>query len=339
MIKIIGISDLKSVLKQITLKHFLLELIQRLQRDFSRWDEFKKTPRHAIYYPGGVIELMPISDNDRYSFKYVTGHPGNTLNNKINVVALGLLSETSTGYPLCISEMTLLTALRTAATSAMAAAYLVKPNAQSMAIIGAGAQAEFQILAHYWHLNISRINYYDHDPQAMAKLADNLAGLGLHLHAARNVEDAIDNVEIITTATAAKIKNQVLIQEWIQPGQLINAIGGDCPGKTELDVRILQHSKVVVESFEQTRHEGEIQQLYDSVYAELWEIISGKKPGRKNPEDVFVFDSVGFALEDFTILNYVYELCLEYNLGQDQDLIPHLANPKDLYGLIKHHSL
>lgn len=335
MVRIIGIADIQTLFQHVSLKDFLLELIKRLQHDFMRWNEFKKTPRHAIYYPHGVIELMPVSDEHRYSFKYVTGHPRNVLQKKSNVVALGLLSEVSTGFPLCISEMTLLTALRTAATSAMACAYLINTNAQSMALIGAGAQAEFQVLTHYWHLKISHINYFDQDPVAMDKLAHNLTISGLNLFPAKNIQEAIDGVDIITTATASKTQNHVLIQEWIKPGQVINAIGGDCPGKTELDAHILQHSKIVVENLEQTRHEGEMQQMDKPIYAELWEIVSGRKPGRENPEDVFVFDSVGFALEDFTILNYVYELCLKYNLGQRLDLIPDLANPKDLYSLIK----
>ena len=97
----------------------------------------------------GVIELMPICDDEYYAFKYVNGHPYNPQSNKLTVVAVGMLSQVKDGYPLMISEMTLLTALRTAGTSALAARYLAKPNSKVMAMIGTGSQSEFQVIAHH----------------------------------------------------------------------------------------------------------------------------------------------------------------------------------------------
>lgn len=333
--KIITLDDVKSILQHKKLQNFFIELIERLRQDFARWPEFHKTPRHATHYPHGVIELMPISDGEYYSFKYVNGHPNNPAQKKLNVVAVGLLAEVSSGYPLMISEMTLLTALRTAATSALASGYLAKSKPQSIAIIGTGSQAEFQILAHHFSLGIHQVHYYDRDPAAMTKFSNNLAKYNLELKPAASIPEAIRDADIITTATAAKIQTHILQDDWIQPGMHINAIGGDCPGKTELDPLILTRSKVVVENFEQTRHEGEIQHLPNAeIYAELWEIVTGKKPGRKNQNEIFVFDSVGFALEDYTILKYIYDLSTEYHLGQSLNLIPEIPNPKDLFGLI-----
>lgn len=335
MVKVITIDDIKIIIHRKGLGNFFIELIERLRRDFSRWPEFQKTPRHATHYAHGVIELMPISDNEYYSFKYVNGHPNNPSQGKANVVAIGLLAEVSSGYPLLICEMTLLTALRTAATSALASSYLARPQSRSMAIIGTGSQAEFQILAHHFFLGIQQVNYYDQDAAAMAKFSRNLSKYTLDLRAASNVMDAIDGVEIITTATAAKMKTHILEDRWIQPGVHINAMGGDCPGKTELDPHILWRSHIVVENFSQTQGEGEIQNISDKkIYAELWEIITGKKTGRQTQEEIFIFDSVGFALEDYTILRYIHALAAEYSLGTPIPLLPETSHPKNLFGLL-----
>ncbi len=112
-------------------------------------------------------------------------------------------------------------------------------------------------------------------------------------------------------------------------------MGGDCPGKTELDVSLLQQSKIVVEYVPQSLIEGESQQCpSDSVYAELWELVCEKKPGRLNAQEITLFDSVGFALEDFSILRVVYALAEDCQLGMDLALIPKLDDPKNLYALI-----
>lgn len=332
----ITIDDIKTIIRRKQLKHFFIELVEQLRQDFSRWQEFKKTPRHATHYPHGVIELMPISDKEFYSFKYVNGHPYNPLKNKLNVVAAGMLADVDSGYPLLISEMTVLTALRTAATSVLASSYLAKQNSRSMALIGAGSQAEFQALAHHFVLGIKQINYYDIDLAAMAKFARNLADYDIKLIPADSIAAAVNNVDIITTATAAKAKTRILEDAWIQPGVHLNAIGGDCPGKTELDPQTLPRCKIVVENLEQTKHEGEIQHLGkdQEIYAELWEITSGRKPGRQTAAEIFIFDSVGFALEDYSILKYIYKLASEYELGKTINLIPQLTDPKNLFSLI-----
>lgn len=335
MVKIITVETMQEIIHQVGLQTFILDLIKQLRQNFARWNDFYKTPRYAAHYPQGVIELMPISDQHYFSCKYVNGHPNNPNKRLLTVAAIGLLADVASGYPLLICEMTLLTALRTAATSALAASYLAPTHPRSMAIIGTGAQAEFQILAFHYALGISQVSYYDRDSQAMAKFASHLTRYPLELRAAKNVQSALIDADMITTATAAKRQAKILQDHWIHPGVYINAIGGDCPGKTELDVNLLLRSKIVVENLAQTKQEGEIQQHPNvEIYAELWEIINGHKPGRQNNDEIFIFDSVGFALEDYTILNYVYQLATQLNLGQELNLIPQLPDPKNLFSLV-----
>ncbi len=334
MIRILTIDDIKQLLKKVTLKTFFLKLIEQLKKDYARWDEFQKMPRPAIQAPDGIIELMPIADREFYAFKYVNGHPTNAKHKKLTVVAIGQLSSMETGYPLLLSEMTVLTALRTAATSALASQFLAKKGAKTFGIIGTGAQSEFQTLAHHFALGIEEIYYFDIDPKAMEKFKKNLNPFKLKLHPCESGKSVLEKSDIITTATAQKGHQKVLESSWVKEGLHINKIGGDSPGKTELDPALVKQCKIVVELLEQTEHEGEIQQVDAEIYASLWELSAGLKRGRESPREITLFDSVGFALEDYSILRLVHTLSEKDHLGHQLDMIPEIADPKNLFGVI-----
>lgn len=336
MVRVITVDDIRQLIRKVTIKYFMVRLIDRLEKDFARWHEFNCQPRLAEHFPHGVIELMPISDQDYYAFKYVNGHPGNPLEDKQTVVATGMLADIATGYPVLLSEMTLLTALRTAATSALAAKYLAMKDATSFGIIGTGAQSEFQVLAHHFGLGIDTVYYYDIDRLAMKKFLDNMSAFGLSLHPCDNAKQVVRQSQMITTATADKLHAKVVHADWVQPGSHINGIGGDCPGKTELDKDLVKKSKIVVEFSHQSLTEGEIQHFSDDkIYAELWQLVAGKKPGRESQQEITLFDSVGFALEDYSVLRLVYALAEEFHIGHVMDLVPGSRSAKDLFGLIK----
>ncbi len=145
---VLEIDDIKKIIDKIGFKKYFFKLIDSIEEDYKAWDEFEKMPRVATHVDGGVIELMPVSNKSQYSFKYVNGHPKNPKkSNKLTVMATGQLSLVETGEPLMFCEMTLLTAFRTAATSALAAKYLAKKDSKVLCLIGTGAQSEFQYLA------------------------------------------------------------------------------------------------------------------------------------------------------------------------------------------------
>ena len=217
----------------------LLELTDAIEADFRRWQDFVKTPRLAAHSHDGVIELMPTSDGERYSFKYVNGHPKNAAEGLQTVTAIGLLADVASGYPVLLSEMTLLTALRTGATSALATRWLAPKNARTLALIGNGAQAEFQALALQAACGIKTVRLYDIDARATEKTARNLQGSGLKVVSCRSAEAAVEGAEVITTCTADKRYATILSDNMVGAGVHINAIGGDCPGKTELQREIL----------------------------------------------------------------------------------------------------
>lgn len=311
-------------------------LISYLEADYKRWEDFTKVPRLSHHADVGVLELMPIGDSKTYSFKYVNGHPKNPKHNFLTVMGIGLLADVQTGFPLLLSELTLTTAIRTAATSVMAAKYLAKPNPKKMALIGNGCQSEFQSLGFHHVLGIEEIHCYDIDPAATEKLIHNLKDVkNLKLIKYNSTKEACQGVDIITTVTADKKNAIILTPDMVEAGMHINGVGGDCPGKTELDSRVLEMGDVYVEFEPQSRIEGEIQHKgEDFKVTEIWNIIKTGKPINRKPDEITIFDSVGFALEDYSILRLMYDIAKNENIGVAQELVPVLENPKNLYSLV-----
>jgi ornithine cyclodeaminase len=232
-----------------------------IEGDFLRWESFDKTARIPAHSPDGVIELMPTADSDTYGFKYVNGHPKNMREGLQTVTAFGLLADMHTGYPVLLSEMTLLTALRTAAMSALAAKHLAPKGARVMAVIGNGAQSEFQSVAFKAICGIEEVRLWDIDPLATVKAARNLQGQGLTVVPCKTAEEAILGAHVITTATADKKLATILSDNMVGPGRPHQRGGRRQPGKTELARDILLRADIFVEFPPQTRIEGEIQQL------------------------------------------------------------------------------
>ncbi|ASK66322.1 ornithine cyclodeaminase [Brachybacterium avium] len=316
-------------------ENVLTSMVRVLEEDLSRWDSFEKIPRVASHTPYGVVELMPITDGELYAFKYVNGHPLNPARGLQTVTAFGVLADMDNGYPIFFAEMTLLTALRTAALSALAARELVRTGARVHAMLGAGSQAEFQALAFRAVLGIDQLRVFDVDQSAMEKVRRNLEPLGITVHLAESVDEAIAGADVITTCTADKARAAVLRRDQVRPGVHVNAIGGDCPGKTELDPGILEAARVVVEYAPQTRIEGEIQQLpEDFEVTELWEVLAGEAAGRADDAEITVFDSVGFALADFSALRCAQEATQGTDLLSWIDVIADPDDPKDLFSLL-----
>ncbi len=335
IVPFVSVDDMMKIVLQIGIENVLKGMADYLESDFKRWALFDKTPRVASHSAEGVIELMPTSDGDVYGFKYVNGHPKNMKEGLQTVTAFGVLSQVASGYPVLLSEMTILTALRTAATSAMAAKYLAPRGADCMAIIGNGAQSEFQALAFQAITGINRIRLYDIDPQATQKCARNLADRSFQIELCNSPQEAVEGAHIITTCTADKQNATILTDNMVGSGVHINAVGGDCPGKTELHADILHRSTIFVEYPPQTRIEGEIQQLDDNhPVVELWQVMRGEVPGRVSAEQVTLFDSVGFAIEDFSALRYIRDQLSTTGHFANLDMIADPDEPRDLFGML-----
>lgn len=175
MTRFVDVPTMSQLVHDIGIAQFIGDLAGAIRDDFINWPSFDKSARVASHSDLGVIELMPVSNAQRYAFKYVNGHPKNTQRGLYTVMAFGILADVETGYPVLLSELTVATALRTCATSLMAARALARPDSRRMALIGNGAQSEFQALAFHYHLGIEEIAVYDVDPLATEKLIRNLS--------------------------------------------------------------------------------------------------------------------------------------------------------------------
>ena len=336
LVPFVSVDHMMQLIHHVGIEPMLCGLADYIEADFKRWQLFDKTPRVASHSKEGVIELMPTSDGEVYGFKYVNGHPKNTADGLQTVTAFGLLADVGSGYPVLLSEMTMLTAMRTAATSALVARVLAPKNARTMAMIGNGAQSEFQTLAMKAVCGITEVRLYDTDPAATRKCAQNLQGLGVKTVECSSAEAAILGAQIITTCTADKQNAKILTDNMVGAGVHINAIGGDCPGKTELAAEILGRADIFVEYPEQTRIEGEIQQMApDHPVTEIWQVLTGEATGRTSDKQITLFDSVGFAIEDFSALRYVRDKIDGTAFFHALDLLADPDDPRDLFGMLK----
>jgi len=334
----VSVDQMMKIVESIGIETTLKGIATYIEEDFKRWQLFDKTPRVAFHSQAGVIELMTNSDGELFGFKYVNGHPKNIKEGLQTVTAFGVLSNVYTGYPILFSEMTILTALRTASASAVAAKYLARKDSISMAIIGNGAQSEFQALAFQSMLGINKLRLYDIDPAATEKCMANLRGKGLEITRCQSAGEAVEGADIVTTITADKQCATILTNDMIKPGVHINAAGGDCPGKTELAKEILLRSDIFVEYAPQTRIEGELQQLdADYPVSELWQVIAGDLQGRETYRQITLFDSVGFAIEDFSALRYIRDQLNrpgKSGMHTNLDMVADPDDPRDLYGMV-----
>lgn len=331
----LGTEDIVRMVRRKGLPACLAGVAARIEQDYLRWQDWDKSARVACHSKDGVIELMPVADAERFAFKYVNGHPKNTAAGLPTVMAFGLLADVATGTPELLAEMTLVTAIRTAAMSALAARRLARPDSRVMALIGNGAQSEFQALAMRDLVGVRELRLYDVDPRATAKLAANLAGQQLELTVCTSVAEAVRGADIVTTVTADKARATILTPEMIEPGMHINGVGGDCPGKTELHPGVLEAGSVFVEYEPQTRIEGDLQQMPpDFPVTEFWQVLTGAHPGRRDAAEVTVFDSVGFALEDLSALVFVQQTATALGIGSAIDLVAQPQDPKNLFGLL-----
>ena len=332
----LSVTDVATMLGQIGVPEAIAGIADNIGKDFTRWEDFHKIPRVPAHSQRGVIELMPVSDAELYSCKYVNGHPGNNADGIPTVMAFGFLCEMETGAPLLMSELTLTTALRTAAMSSLAASVLARPDSKVMALIGNGAQSEFQVLGFHKLVGIDTVRLFDIDPDATARLVRNLSGTGITFVACSSAAEACEGADIITTITADKKNAVIITDDMVKPGVHINAVGGDSPGKTELDPAIVERATVFIEFEPQTRIEGEIQNMpADSPVTAFWHVLTAQAPGRTSADQITLFDSVGFALEDMSALRYMLDQATERGIGTPMDLIAQNEDPRNLFGLVK----
>jgi alanine dehydrogenase len=285
------------------------EVIKAVEQAFCDWTDGKATMPSKSYVrlEKGDFRAMPAALPGAAGVKWVNVHPGNPAQGLPTVMAVLILNDPATGYPLAVMDATEITAYRTGATSAIASKYLARKDSQTLGVIGAGKQAYTQIIAHAALFKLQEIRIYDINPANMERLAKSIPQFKTVIG---TIEQAAAS-DIVCTVTPARAP--VLKSVMVHPGTHINAIGADAPGKEELEPDLLKKAVVVVDDLRQASSSGEInvpiaKGLYSAseIYSTLGEVTSGKKPGRTDPQTITIFDSTGVAIEDIAIAQLVY---------------------------------
>jgi len=233
-----------------------------------------------------------------------------------------LLTEPATGEPLALMEAGFLTAIRTGATSALAARYLARPDSRRVACFGAGVQARFQLLCLKAVLPLAEVSVVGRDPRRAADFVRDMSSeLGLPVHAVADRKTAVATADVVTCATTSV--RPVFSGRDLQPGTHVDAVGSFRPATRELDTITIRKSRVVVDTYEGAWEEagdvliplraGAITRRH--VKAELAELLTGAKPGRSAPREITVFKSVGFAPEDAATARLAYDRAVAAGLG------------------------
>jgi alanine dehydrogenase len=239
-----------------------------------------------------------------------------------------LLCDADSGTPLAIMDSARLTELRTAAATAVAARYLARADADSVALIGCGAQARSQLAALATVRSIRRVVLHDRTRSSAERLAAWVANeLAAAVEVASDVRSAVRDADVCITCTTSR--SVVLEAGMVREGTFVAAVGADSPSKQEIDPALLATSKVVVDSLEQCATIGDLHHALaigamkgEDVHAELSEVVSGRKAGRENPNEVIVFDSTGTALQDVAAAAFVYERARERDRGVTVHVAP-----------------
>jgi alanine dehydrogenase len=173
---------------------------------------------------------------------------------------------------------------------------------------------------------IKSVSVWGKDKRLVAKFLKEMRRSGEKMAETMTIKDCVKDADIVVTTTPSR--GAIVKSSWIKPGTHINAIGADAAGKQELDPAILKKARVVVDDFRQASHSGEINVAFEKgllkkkdIYAELGQIISGKKHGRSSRQEITVFDSTGLAIQDLAIADLVYRTALRKKAGRRLNII------------------
>ena len=264
-------------------------------------------PKLIVPLPNGDFRAMPayLPRQNVAGVKVVNSHPTNRGKGLPTVMAILVMLEPETGFPLAVIEATYLTALRTAAAGALATRTLARPNSKKLAVLGAGIQGRFQLLSHKLVLpNLEQVSIWSLDEDLAWQVKRDLEPqLEIEIKVCHDAKAAVRDADVVVTTTPSR---KPLVQnEWISEGVHFTCIGADAPGKQELDPSILRRARIFLDDMAQGMESGEVNvPLSDGllkpedIAGELGEVLIGKKEGRTSDDEITVFSSTGLAIQD-----------------------------------------
>jgi ornithine cyclodeaminase/alanine dehydrogenase-like protein (mu-crystallin family) len=303
-----------------------IEAVDRAMRAFS--DLGADVPlRTIMQLPGGrnFFGVMPgyLDDPRALGAKVLTVYPDNSKRGLASHVGLVVLFDTETGAPLAVMDAAQITAIRTAAASAVATRALARKGATSLAILGTGEQAVTHLEAISKVRKLQTVRLWGRSPEKAQRLAEEAAArLSLAIEVARTAEEAVKGAEIVCTVTASH--EPVLQGEWLTPGVHVNLVGSSRLSSREADDAVVSRSRFVVDSRTSARAEaGELKHAIDAgrvteshVLGEIGEVLNGGVVGRTSDQDITVYKSLGVAVQDLAAAHVVYDRAIRDGIGQ-----------------------
>lgn len=318
-------NDVNSIMNEFGCNELMDSLIQRLQLAIENFDsKFTDIPIRAGFNYNtenpGLIEWMPIyHKGDEVVIKVVGYHPENPRNFNLPTILSSISSyETSTGHLKGIADGVLLTALRTGAASAVASKFLAKSDSSILGLVGCGAQSITQLHGISRLFPIKKVMINDIDVEVMKSFKERISILDLDIEIEMSpIDEIIARCDIVCTATSKDLDTAPLFTSLTPKKHLhINAIGSDFPGKTELPKEFLKQSFVCPDFLDQAKIEGECQQLEnEDIAADLVELIQNSSSYVNVKNQLSVFDSTGWALEDQVVMDLFMDLANSMDIG------------------------
>lgn len=277
----------------------------------------------------GRITSMPayLGESDALGMKVVTYFPENPKLGVPMILATVFLYSTETGKLLAAMDGTYITSIRTACVSAIATRALANPETPTLGVLGAGVQARAHIRALCRVRKIREIKVYDLVEKSVRSLKEEVEPeVGIEIEPARTAEEVVRNVDLLVTVTTAK--EPILSADWLRPGVHINAVGSHRPDLREIDAATFKRARVVVDSREAIMAEcGDILLAVkegviteNHIYAEIGEILAGRKAGRTAANEITVYKAVGIAIQDVATARLVYDKAMERKAGTNVEV-------------------
>lgn len=321
------------LLKQSEIKELISmkEVVESVETAFKAYAErdVQMPAKEYLFFHEGDLRIMPcyVRSSEEAGVKCVNVHPKNPTEHKLpTVMAVIELVDPATGFPLAVMDGTLITDLRTGAAAGVATKYLARPDSETLGIIGAGKQACTQLMALNEVMDITKAKVFCRTCSTRTNFAKTASKLyGFDVEAVETAQEAVKNVDVIVTTTPSR--KPLISADWISPGTHINAMGADAPSKQELETRLLLKSRIIIDSWDQASHSGEINVPVSQgvikqkdIHAKLGDVVIGKETGREGDE-ITIFDSTGLAVQDVVTAGLIYRRAREKGIGMDFDFI------------------
>ncbi|MEW6265037.1 MAG: ornithine cyclodeaminase family protein [Thermodesulfobacteriota bacterium] len=302
----------------------IIPLVERGLAEHGR-GKVENPPKPGIHAtPNSFIHAMPAYYKDLGigGIKWVSGYPDNRSRNLPQIIGVVILNDMATGLPICVMDGTWITAVRTAAVSAITAKHCARKDASVLGLVGAGVQGRYHLLALKEVLpHLSTIKVFDLDRKAAEKYQADLAPqTGTTITLCQDVETTARGSDIIVTATQ-RLEKPLIQKAWFEKGSLGMGLEASRAWSGEA---ILTADKYITDDWEQTKYfqaRGAFPDGMPRLYAELGTIVCGEKPGRENEDERILAINIGLALEDIIVADYLYELSKNAGKGIKYRLI------------------